>query len=106
MFQMGSHPSGELSGAKSEESSVIREGWAMTERDGSIELMSRMTELEEKFSFQEDTLQQLNDVVAVQGRQIMELAAQLKSCKEQLDGLRERDRSGNGETVDERPPHY
>jgi SlyX protein len=106
MFQMGSHPSGELSGAKSEESSVIREGWAMTERDGSIELMSRMTELEEKFSFQEDTLQQLNDVVAVQGRQIMELAVQLKSCKEQLDGLRERDRSGVGETVDERPPHY
>jgi len=106
MFQMGSHPSGELSGAKSEESSVIREGWAMTERDGSIELMSRVTELEEKFSFQEDTLQQLNDVVAVQGRQIMELAVQLKSCKEQLDGLRERDRSGVGETVDERPPHY
>jgi SlyX protein len=106
MFQMGSRPSGEISGAKSEESSVIREGWAMTERDGSIELMSRMTELEEKFSFQEDTLQQLNDVVAVQGRQIMELAVQLKSCKEQLDGLRERDRSGVGETVDERPPHY
>ena len=78
----------------------------MTERDGSIELMSRMTELEEKFSFQEDTLQQLNDVVALQGRQITELAAQLKSCKEQLDVLRERDRSGNGETVDERPPHY
>jgi SlyX protein len=106
MFQMGSHPSGELSGAKSEESSVIREAWAMTERDGSIELMSRMTELEEKFSFQEDTLQQLNDVVALQGRQITELAAQLKSCKEQLDGLRERDRSGGIETVDERPPHY
>ena len=43
----------------------------MTERDGNIELRSRVTELEEKFSFQEDTLQQLNDVVAVQGRQIM-----------------------------------
>jgi hypothetical protein len=36
----------------------------------------------------------------------MELAAQLKSCKEQLEGLRERDRVGNGEPVDERPPHY
>ena len=78
----------------------------MTERDGNIELRSRMTELEEKFSFQEDTLQQLNDVVAVQGRQIMELAAQLKSCKEQLEGLREHDRVSNGELVEERPPHY
>ena len=78
----------------------------MTERDGNIELRSRVTELEEKFSFQEDTLQQLNDVVAVQGRQIMELAAQLKSCKEQLEGLRERDSVSNGELVEERPPHY
>ncbi len=78
----------------------------MTERDENSEVMSRVTALEEKFSFQEDTLQQLNDVVAIQGRQIMELAAQLKSCKEQLEGLRERDRVGNGEPVDERPPHY
>ena len=78
----------------------------MTERDGNIELRSRVTELEEKFSFQEDTLQQLNDVIAVQGRQIIELAAQLKSCKEQLEGLRERDRVSNGELVEERPPHY
>jgi uncharacterized coiled-coil protein SlyX len=51
-------------------------------------------------------LQQLNDVVARQGLQILELAAQLKSCKEQLEGLRERG-TGEGEAaIDERPPHY
>ena len=36
----------------------------------------------------------------------MELAVQLKNCKEQLEGLRERDGSIEGGTVDERPPHY
>ena len=59
--------------------------------DGEVKIDARVTGLEEKFSFQEDTLQQLNDVVAKQGLQIMELAVQLKNCKEQLEGLRERD---------------
>ena len=75
-------------------------------RDGVEEIDARVIELEEKFSFQEDTLQQLNDVVAKQGLQIMELAVQLKHCKEQLEGLRERDSSIEGGTVAERPPHY
>ncbi|HAU09813.1 SlyX family protein [Gammaproteobacteria bacterium] len=74
--------------------------------DGEVKIDARVTGLEEKFSFQEDTLQQLNDVVAKQGLQIMELAVQLKNCKEQLEGLRERDASIEGGTVDERPPHY
>ncbi|MBT7764524.1 MAG: SlyX family protein, partial [Gammaproteobacteria bacterium] len=51
--------------------------------DGEVKIDARVTGLEEKFSFQEDTLQQLNDVVAKQGLQIMELAVQLKNCKEQ-----------------------
>ena len=75
-------------------------------RDGEVKIDARVTGLEEKFSFQEDTLQQLNDVVAKQGLQIMELAVQLKNCKEQLEGLRERDAFIEGGTVDERPPHY
>ena len=74
--------------------------------DGEVKIDARVIELEEKFSFQEDTLQQLNDVVAKQGLQIMELAVQLKHCKEQLEGLRERDGSIEGDAVDERPPHY
>ena len=74
--------------------------------DGEVKIDARVTGLEEKFSFQEDTLQQLNDVVAKQGLQIMELAVQLKNCKEQLEGLRERDSSIEGGTVAERPPHY
>lgn len=69
-------------------------------------LARRVVELEEKFSFQEDTLQQLNDVLAKQGLQIMELATQLKHCKEQIDGLRERDARESDNPVDERPPHY
>ena len=74
--------------------------------DGEVEIDARVIELEEKFSFQEDTLQQLNDVVAKQGLQIMELAMQLKNCKEQIEGLRERDGFIEGGAADERPPHY
>ena len=74
--------------------------------DGEVKIDARVTGLEEKFSFQEDTLQQLNDVVAKQGLQITELAMQLKHCKEQLEGLRERDGSIEEDAVDERPPHY
>lgn len=70
------------------------------------ELANRVVKLEEKFSFQEDTLQQLNDVLAKQGLQIMELAVQLKHCKEQIEGLRERDARVSDNPVDERPPHY
>ena len=76
----------------------------VTERDEA--LFNRVIGLEEKYSFQEDTLQQLNDVVARQGLQILALAAQLQSCKEHLEGLRERG-TGEGEAaIDERPPHY
>ena len=74
--------------------------------DGEVKIDARVIELEEKFSFQEDTLQQLNDVVAKQGLQIMELAVQLNNCKQQIEGLRDRVGSIEGGTVDERPPHY
>ena len=74
--------------------------------DNTQALATRLVDLEEKFSFQEDTLEQLNGLVTKQGFQIVELAAQLKSCKEQIDGLRERDGSEAGQASDERPPHY
>lgn len=69
-------------------------------------VVDRVVELEEKFSFQEELLLQLNDVVAKQAMQIMELASQLKSCKEQIEGLRERDSQPSAAAEDERPPHY
>jgi len=54
--------------------------------DGEVKIDARVTGLEEKFSFQEDTLQQLNDVVAKQGLQIMELALQLKKLQRAIRG--------------------
>ena len=71
-------------------------------------LEQRLIDLEERYSFQEEAVTQLSDIVARQDRQIDVLAQELKLCKEQLEGLRERSQSGEGgaNAADERPPHY
>lgn len=70
--------------------------------------LGRLTNLEERYSFQEDTIVQLSDIVARQDRQIEVLAQELKQCKEQLEGLRERSQGQEGplDPQSERPPHY
>ena len=77
------------------------------EKNGE-ELLERVTSLEERYSFQEDTVVQLSDIVARQDRQIEVLAQELKQCKEQLEGLRERSQGQEGglDPQSERPPHY
>lgn len=66
----------------------------------------KLVELETKFSFQEDLLADLNDIVIKQQRQLDELLRELTVIKEQLQEAEERD-AGQGEREqDERPPHY
>jgi len=62
----------------------------------------RLTDLEIKASFAEDLVEQLNQVVIRQQRQIDLLMRELADLKQQYD-------SGGSEprgAVDERPPHY
>jgi len=64
---------------------------------------ARLTELEIKASFSEDTLDRLNEVVVRQQAQIDALLRQLLALREQLpaDGP-----SGPRSLRDELPPHY
>ncbi|WP_346836532.1 SlyX family protein [Microbulbifer sp. SAOS-129_SWC] len=68
-------------------------------------LAMRVEELESRVAFQEDTLSQLNDVIAAQDVQIRGLVARLREL-----GDRYRDLSFELQTGDksgqEKPPHY
>lgn len=66
-------------------------------------------DLQARLSFQEETLQQLNQVVARQTRQIDRLEQQLQLLAVKYRDLRDAVEDGPGEPgspADERPPHY
>ncbi|MEM7363922.1 MAG: SlyX family protein [Pseudomonadota bacterium] len=74
----------------------------MAESAQSIE--KRVDELEFRIAFQEDTLTQLNDVIAQQRDEIDHLTQQLS---EVIDTLRSTMQTGGSASdVDEKPPHY
>jgi len=67
----------------------------------------KITELETKFSFQEDLLQQLNEIVIRQQQQIDEVIGQMRIFKEQLEVLASEGAKPPGEGGQfEKPPHY
>ena len=67
----------------------------------------RIIELETKFSFQEDTLLELNEVIIRQQRQLDELALKMSRMAAQLeDVLAQRQDGQPSSVVDEKPPHY
>ena len=63
----------------------------------------RITELETKLAYQEDTLQTLNDIVYQQQQQIDQLQ---KTCKHLLERIRCLPDPDNEIQIDETPPHY
>lgn len=65
---------------------------------------SRLVDLEVRVAFQEDMMQQLNDVIVRQQRQIDQLAAALQSIKMQLQALSPSLIAPQSEETP--PPHY
>ncbi len=63
---------------------------------------SRITELEIKASFMEDTVEQLNQVIVRQQRQIELLARELADLRERMP----EGGPGQASLRDELPPHY
>jgi len=63
----------------------------------------RLTELETLIAFQDDTIKQLNDVIAAQQRQIDALSQEMKTLKQQF---KEMTPSPVVSASDETPPHY
>jgi SlyX protein len=68
----------------------------------------RLIDIETKIAFQEDLVQELNKVVCLQQKKIDQLEAICKSLIEHIRSLSEAVAEGKGEgnILDERPPHY
>ncbi len=65
----------------------------------------KIIDIETRFSFQEDTLNTLNDIVTKQQLQIDILEKTCKSLVDRVRNLSATDNQGT-EAVDEKPPHY
>jgi SlyX protein len=68
-------------------------------------LQEALIELQSRLSFQEDTINELNLIVARQDRQLQALAKQLGGLASKFDDAMF-DREQGGLAADERPPHY
>jgi len=66
---------------------------------------SRIDELEEKIVYQEDSIQKLDEALADQQRQIMNLEHEFKVVLEHVKKL-EPSQSPASSIEDDRPPHY
>jgi len=64
----------------------------------------RFETLEVKLAFHEQTLQELDDLIYAQQRQIDSLRDSCRRLKQQIEGLSQD--PAQVEAVDERPPHY
>ena len=68
---------------------------------------NKLVDLETKFSFQEDLLQDLNDIIIKQQKEIDRLGIELKHLQEQiLDLLASQAGFADATGADEKPPHY
>lgn len=66
-----------------------------------------LIELQTRLAFQEDTINQLNQVITQQDAAILQLQQQMRLLARKLDELVLEQQAGGGEVVaDERPPHY
>lgn len=70
------------------------------------ELQEQLIELQTRVAFQEDTLTQLNQVVAKQDQEILTLQQQLRLLAKRLEDALFQEELGVEKQIDERPPHY
>ncbi|WMS87740.1 SlyX family protein [Pleionea litopenaei] len=69
-----------------------------------MNIEQRVTDLECQLSFQDDTIETLNQTVIAQRKQIDELSHQISKLSTQLTTLQ--NEQNDDKTADERPPHY
>ncbi|AUM13498.1 SlyX family protein [Ketobacter alkanivorans] len=63
----------------------------------------KIVNIETRLAFQDDTIQELSDVIYRQQQQIDQLEKTLQALLNKVQDLME---GGNEKIVDERPPHY
>jgi SlyX protein len=66
----------------------------------------RLTALEEKILFQEDTIQKLDAVIAKQYKVIDALARRVSALEDKTQLIEEEMQSQPATLADEKPPHY
>ncbi|WGL16910.1 SlyX family protein [Microbulbifer bruguierae] len=69
------------------------------------QLCARVDELETRLAFQEDTITQLNDVIAAQDAQLRALLGRVKDMADKYQDLSYEMQKGL-KPGDEKPPHY
>ena len=68
---------------------------------------THIDELQIKYSFQEDTLKQLNEVVACQQKELLILKSEIRNMKSELQKMQETwQPSENMSNDQDLPPHY
>jgi SlyX protein len=70
------------------------------------DIQDALIELETRVAFQEDTLNQLNDVIVKQDAEILLLREQLRVVVKRVEELSRQPSVGAVAELDERPPHY
>ena len=66
---------------------------------------NKLVELEEKISYLQNMLDELNMVIFRQGEKIEKLNNQIKETNEKLINQSD-SQSGQSEVIDDKPPHY
>lgn len=69
-------------------------------------LENQLVDLQTRVAYQENTLEQLNDVIAQQDAELIQLKQQIRLLAQRLEELHRQQAIGETDIVDERPPHY
>ena len=67
---------------------------------------SRIDELEQRFTFQEDLIQALQEEIVRQQREMQSFQLQLRRLNERLNEISSKGGDGGDPQIDETPPHY
>ena len=70
--------------------------------DANAEFLSRIERLEARLTYQDDTIETLNQTITEQWREIERLKRQLAAFRDQLDQAQ----ANMGAPTNEPPPHY
>ena len=68
--------------------------------------LERLEDLESRLAFQDDLLEQLNDVVARQDKRMVDLQSRIMKLEQRIQDLAESASATGGEGGHEVPPHY
>ena len=79
----------------------------MNEQQAAIQsLQTQLIDVQMRVSYQDDTLAQLNDVIAEQDSMIQLLQKQMRALVKKHDEMDYSAEQNGGNLSDERPPHY